>query len=126
MERQGLAPKKSVAYFEYDFGRDGGAVGEIALRGNALPEGAVVDGGKIHVITPVTSTGAVTVELGIEDTDDVLESTLKAALILNAIIATEAATTAILATTAGAGVTMTVGVAAITAGKFVVALEYFA
>jgi hypothetical protein len=126
MERQGLNPAKPVAYFEYDFSRDGGAVGEIALRGNKLPKGAVVDGGKIHVITPVTSAAAVTVELGIEGTDDVLESTLKAALTQNAIIATEAATTPLLTTTAGAGVTMTIGVAAITAGKLIVALEYFA
>jgi hypothetical protein len=34
------------------------------------------------------------------------------------------AATAILTSTSGAGVTLTIGVAAITAGKFTVALEY--
>lgn len=128
MERRGLEPCKRVAYFEYDFAKDGGAVGTIALRGPKLPSAAVITDGKIHVITAVTSSGAVTMTLGIETAVDVLASTLKGAMTLNAIldvVPERTAATSILTTTTGAGVTMTVGVAAITAGKFIVALEYF-
>jgi len=128
MARRGLEPAKSVAYLEYDFALDGGAVGTIALRGDKLPKGAVVTDGKLHVLTAVTSGGAVTMTLGIETAVDVLASTLKGAMTLAAIldvVPVRTAATSILTTTDGAGVTMTVGVAAITAGKFVVALEYF-
>jgi hypothetical protein len=127
MERKGLAPGKQVAYFEYDFAKDGGAIGTVALRGNKLPSGAIITSGMIHVITAVTSGAAVTVELGVETDDDVLASTLKADLDTGDLLDTVpvgTAATAILTTTAGAGVTMTIGVAAITAGKVVVALEY--
>ena len=127
MELKGLAPGKQVAYFEYDFAKDGGAIGAIALRGNKIPSGAIITSGMIHVITAVTSDGAVTVELGVEATDDVRASTLKAALTIGAmldVVPVGTAATAILTTTAGAGVTMTIGDAAITAGKVVVALEY--
>jgi hypothetical protein len=116
MKRQGLDPTKKVAYFEYDFGMDGGAVGTIALRGDRLPDDAVI-----------TSGGAPTVTLGVETAVDVLASTLKAALSLNALLDTVpagTAATAIRTTAAGKGITMTIGVAAITAGKFIVALEY--
>jgi hypothetical protein len=127
MERKGLAPGKQVAYWEYDFAKDGGAIGVITLRGSGLPAGAIITNGMIHVVTAVTSGGDVTVELGVETDDDVLGSTLKANLDTGDLLDTVpvgTAATAILTTTAGAGVTMTIGVAAITAGKFVVALEY--
>lgn len=127
MKRQGLDPSKKVAYFEYDFALDGGAVGTIALRGDRLPNDAVVTSGMIHVNTAVTSGGAPTTTLGVETAVDVLASTLKAALALNALLDTVpagTAATAIRTTTAGKGITMTIGVAALTAGKFTVALEY--
>jgi hypothetical protein len=127
MDRQGLEPCKRVAYYEYDYARDGGAIGTVVLRGPKLPAGAVVTDGKIHVKTAVTSSGAVTMTLGILTAVDVLASTLKGAMTLDAIldvVPVRTAATSILAT-AGAGVTLTIGVAAITAGKFIVALEYF-
>ncbi len=129
MKRQGLNPAKPVAYFEYDFSRDGGAVGEIALRGNSLPDGARVTSGLIEVEAAITSDGAVTVELGVEATADVLASTLKAALTKGTLLDTvpnHTAAKVIKVDSAGAGVVMTVGVAAITAGKLIVALEYYA
>jgi hypothetical protein len=127
MNRKGLDPTKKVAYFEYDFALDGGAVGTIALRGDRLPNSAVITSGMIHVNTAVTSGGAVTTTLGVETAVDVLASTLKAALTLDALLDTVpvgTAATAIRTTAAGRGVTMTIGVATITAGKFTVALEY--
>ena len=127
MKRQGLDPTKKVAYFEYDFGMDGGAVGTIAMRGDRLPDDAVITSGMIHVKEAVTSGGAPTVTLGVETAVDVLASTLKAALALNALLDTVpvgTAATAIRTTAAGKGITMTIGVDALTAGKFIVALEY--
>jgi len=127
MKRQGLDPTKKVAYFEYDFAKDGGAIGAIALRGDRLPNDAVITSGMIHVNAAVTSGGAVTVTLGVETAVDVLASTLKAALTLNALLDTVpagTAATAVRTTAAGRGLTMTIGVATITAGKITVALEY--
>ncbi len=127
MKRHGLEPVKRVAYFEYDFAMDGGAVGEIALRGDRMPNDAVITGGMIHVNTAVTSDGAVEVTLGVLTADDVLATTLKAALTLNALLDTVpagTAATAIRTTSGGLGLNMTIGVAAITAGKITVALEY--
>ncbi len=128
MERKGLAPGKQVAYWEYDFAKDGGAIGELTLRGNGLPEGAIITSGMIHVITAVTSLGAPTVEIGLDDdVDAVRASTLKAVLAIGAmldVVPVGTAATALLNEVAGAHLTMTIGVATITAGKFIVALEY--
>jgi len=129
MERQGIEPVKRVAYFEYDFAKDGGAIGDIELRGDALPEGAIVVDGLVHVKTACTSGGSATVALKLLSAADVMAATAVASLSLNAIIATKpvgTAASAILNTTAGIGLTATVAVAALTAGKIVVALEYFA
>ncbi len=127
MQRQGLEPAKRVAYFEYDFAKDGGAVGDIALRGDRLPNDAVITSGMIHVNTAVTSGGLATVALSVLAAEDVLAATAKASLTLNALLDTVpvgTAATAIRTTSAGLGVTMSIAVAALTAGKITVALEY--
>jgi len=127
MKRQGLEPSKRVAYFEYDFAVDGGAIGTVALRGDRLPLDAIVTSGMVHTNAAFTSSGAPTVTLGVETAVDVLASTLKGALTLNALLDTVpvgTAATSIRTTTVGKGITMTIGVAAITAGKLTVAMEY--
>ena len=127
MERRGLEPVKRVAYFEYDFARDGGAVGDIALRGDTIPAGAIVRNGVVHVITAVTSGGAATVALKLQTAGDVLAATAKASLSLAAVldvVPVDTAATSIL-TTSALQVVATVATAALTAGKIVVALEYF-
>jgi len=128
MKRQGLEPKKRVAYFEYDFAIDGGAVGDIALRGDRLPNDAVVDRGMIHVNTALTSGGSATIANKILSAGDVLAAAAVASFSANALLDTVpvgTAATSIRTTSAGLGVTMTVAVAALTAGKFTLALEYF-
>lgn len=128
MQRRGLEPAKQVAYFEYDFSRDGGAVGDIALRGDSIPSGAIVRNGVVHVLAAVTSGGAATVALKLKTAGDVLAATAKASLTLNAVldvVPVNTAATSILNTADGAQVVATVGAAALTAGKIVVALEYF-
>jgi len=128
MELQGLDPVKRVAYFEYDFAKDGGAVGDITLRGGSIPNGAIVRNGAVHVVTAVTSGGAATVALKLKAANDVLAATAKASLTLDAVldvVPVDTAATSILNATAGAKVVATVATAALTAGKFIVALEYF-
>ena len=128
MERKGLAPGKQVAYWEYDFAKDGGAIGVITMRGSGLPAGAIITNGMIHVVTAVTSGAATEVEIGLGAVDDSIRATtLKAAMTLNAlldVVPAGTAATAIRNTTAGAHLIMTIGAATITAGKIVVALEY--
>lgn len=128
MDRQGIEPVKRVAYFEYDFAIDGGAVGDISLRGDRLPNDAVVTGGMVHCKTAVTSDGAATVALRLLAAGDVLAATGKASFTTNALLNTVpdgTAAHALRATSGGLGVTMSVAVAALTAGKVIVALEYF-
>ncbi len=122
----GLENRKYVAYFGYDFAKDGGALGDITLRGGSLPSGAVVNNSVVDVQTALTSGGAATVAMKLKDAADV-----KAAAVLTSYTAgvkagvpNGVATNAI-KTTASGGVVMSIAVAALTAGKMVVALEYF-
>jgi len=128
MIRKGLEPVKKVAYFEYDFSRDGGAVGAIALRGDSLPAGAIVTTGKVHINTAVTSDGSATLALKIVGAADVLTATAVGSFSSNALLDTvpvNTAATSIKVATTGTGMTLTVAVAALTAGKFTVAMEYY-
>lgn len=66
-----LHPRLLGVVFDYDFARDGGAVGDIFLRrGGSLPARAIVFGGWVEGITALTSGGAATVGLGVEATND--------------------------------------------------------
>jgi len=126
MDRQGLEPGKRVFYYEYDFAKDGGAAGDITLRGPGMPEGFIVTDGKIHVKTAITSGGAATGALKLVSAEDVLDATGKADFSLNAIldvVPVRTAATAVRITTAGTKPVLTVAVAALTAGKFILALE---
>lgn len=126
MGTQGLENAKKVKYWEYDFSKEGGAVGDITLRGGYLPAGAIVTSGVVHVQTAVTSGGAATVALKLASAGDVLAATAKGSLTANALIDTVPDGTAanMIRLTANAQLTATVAVAALTAGKIVVALEY--
>ncbi len=127
MKRLGLCPEKRVAYFEYDFAVDGGAIGTIALRGDKLPNDAVITSGMIQSNTALTSGGAATVTMGVETAVDVLASTAYTAFTANALkdtVPVGTAATSIRTTTGGKGVNMAIGAAALTGGKITVALEY--
>jgi hypothetical protein len=127
MERRGLEPTKRVAYFEYDFSVDGGAIGDIPLRGDSLPEGAVVTGGMVHVKTTCTGGASATVSLKVESAADVMAATAMAGMVTNALLDVEpdgTAAHAIRTTQNGRQVVATITTAALIAGKFVVALEY--
>ena len=125
--RGGLENNKQVGYWEYDFSRDGGAIGTVTMFGPKLPVGAIVVDGLIKVETAVTSAGAPTVALHITTAEDVLAETLKGALTLNALIdaVPDAAASAVTVATAAKGVTLTIGTATLTAGKIVCMLDYY-
>lgn len=118
-------PKACVCL--YDFAVDGGAVGDIALRGDVLPSGAVIVDSLIRVETVLTSGGAATVAIKTEGTADVNA----ADAISGAPWSTTGAkrgdltsTTAPVTTTAVRTPTATVGTAALTAGKFTLVIWY--
>ena len=133
---EGTARLKSIVA-EYDFALDAGAIGALTLRaapapgdllGNEIPNGAVIEGGYIEVVTPLTSGGAATVSVDTEAAGDMLT----AAAVSGAPWSTggrksitpafTGATT--VKTTAKRNIAMTVAAATLTAGKFRVVLFY--
>lgn len=112
----------------YDFATDGGAVGAITLRGDKLPSGAVILSSVIKVDTAVTSGGAATVSIGTQAATDVrAAATLATAPALGSTGALNGAVTratAPVVCTADRDVVATVAVAALTAGRFSVLIEY--
>ena len=124
-----------TAIGEFDFAVDGGAVGTITLRaqptdatGNEIPAGSVITGGYIEVDTPFTSGGAATVSAGSEAAAD-----LQAAAAVSgapwsstgrkSIVPAGTGATSV-KTTAKRALTLTVAVAALTAGKGRVVVFY--
>lgn len=127
MVPSGLENTKKMAYVEYDFALDGGAIGDITLRGSVLPAGAFIVGGWIDVITALTSSGAATAALKSVAAGDLLPATGKASFEANAKIGLATFINGgmlVGPTTAYTQIKMTVAAAALTAGKFVAAVEY--
>lgn len=116
---------------EYDFAKDGGAIGTITMRslgemGSAVPSGAIVKSGFIQVLTAVTGAGA-SVALQMESAGDLTA----AAAISGApwsttgfkVIIPQGAASAIL-TTAERPLKMVISAAVLTAGKFRLYVDY--
>ncbi len=117
-----------IARATYDFAISGGAVGNIALD-VTIPSGAIVTGGKVQVITPLTSGGAGTAAIQVQSAGDVVAAAVVSGAPWSTagvkdVVPVETAATSIL-TTASRTVTLVVGTAALTAGKFVVWLRYY-
>lgn len=122
-----LEGRLGCAVFKYDFAKHGGVVGAITVTPKLLPKGAIVWGpGIIHVITAVTSAGAATMQIMAVGADDILASTGKASLTLNALLDTVCVGTAATAIrcTVATQLTFTVGTADLTAGVIAVALPW--
>ena len=111
--------------FEYSFAKEGGAIGDITLRGPAIPPNALIIGGIIDVENAVTAGGAATIALRIEGAADLLAAAAIAGFTANAQLATvpvfTAATTKRVTATAKK-VVATVAAFQLTAGKFTVNL----
>lgn len=124
----GLENNLKVATWEYDFAKDGGAIGDIAMRGPKLPVGAIVLGAYIDVETAPLSADAATIALKITGAADVLVATAIATFALDALLigVPDLATVAdaIRVATAAKGVTMSIADFALTAGKFNVSCQF--
>ena len=116
-----------VARADYDFSVDGGAVGDITLRGDTIPSGAVVVDALLHVETALTSGGAATVAIKTEGAADINAADAISGAPWSTTGAKRGdftATTAPVKTTAARSITATVATAALTAGKFAVLVWY--
>lgn len=126
MQSVPLEPKLNSAYWQYDFAKHGGKVGDIVILPKALPKGCLAMHGMIFCNTQVTSGGAATIALRLVGSGDVLAATAISGFTANTAIGTK------LDFTAGNSInivqpielTMTVAVADLTAGKFVVAVQW--
>lgn len=117
--------KVKTAVALYDFATDGGAAGDISL-GTILPDNAIILNGRIDILTAMASAGgAGTIALKLAGANDILSAV--DADTLSGIVATvpvgSAATSFKL--TAAKTLTATVGTEALTAGKFMVFLDYY-
>lgn len=127
MDNAGLESSLNAAYYEYEYSKHGGAVGDITVYGDGIPSDAVIVGGLIRVTQAVTSAGAATVAVKAATAADILAATAKGSLTLNALLDTVpdmTAANAVRLTSAVNSLTFTVAVDALTAGKIVVALYY--
>lgn len=118
---------KRYARGYYDFATEGGAVGDITLRGDAVPSGAIVTDVLIHVDTVLTSGGSATVAIKLEGAADMNAADAISGAPWSTTGAKRGdldADTAPVKTTAQRSIVATVGTAALTAGKFSVIIEY--
>lgn len=121
------AGRVKYAVGRYDFATDGGAVGDITLRGDSIPSGAILVDALIHVDTVLTSSGAATVAVKVESAADVNVADAISGAPWSTTGAKRAdftATTAPIKTTASRSIVATVATAALTAGKFSVVVAY--
>ena len=119
--------RRRLAVCLYDFSVDGGAVGDIALRGDTIPSGAIITDVLINVDTALTSGGAATVALKAESAADLNSADAISGAPWSTTGAKRGdltATTAPVKTTAARTPTATVATAALTAGKFSVYVSY--
>lgn len=126
----GYAGRIKVAIAEYDFAKEGGAVGVISLRSDTIPSGAIILDSLLKVETALDSaTDAATISIGIEGAADIrAAATAATAPALDALGAKRSALldadAAPITTTAARTVKATVAVEDLTAGKFKVLLMY--
>lgn len=112
----------------YDFAVEGGATGDIVLRGDRVPSGAIVTEAIIVVDTVLTSAGAATVALKTEAAADINAAdaisgapwSTTGAKRADALVGADKG----IKTTAARTLSATVGTAALTAGKFSVVVSY--
>lgn len=111
----------------YDFATDGGLIGDIALRGEAIPLGAIVTDALLIVDTIPTGAGA-TIAVKVEGAADIQAAVAISGAPWSTTGAKRAsavtATSAVVTTTASRQPTITVGTANLTAGTFKLILKY--
>lgn len=116
-----------VAKASYDFAVDGGAVGDIALRGETIPSGVVITDCLIVVGTALDSGGSATVAVKAQSAADLNAADAFGGAPWSTTGAKRGdfdADTAPILTTAERTITATVATAALTAGVFDVYVTY--
>ena len=109
----------------YDFAVDGGAVSTITLP-LVIPDNAIITEAHVDVLTDPASGGSATIALGLNTTTDLLAATAIASVtgILNLLPGVADTPVAPLKLTAERQLQMTIGTAALTAGKVAIYLEW--
>jgi hypothetical protein len=121
---------KNVIRATYDFAVQGGAIGSVVLKdreGNdaKLPAKAIITRSFVDVITQPTSAGAATVAVHAESAADILGATAKASLPVGQLTGKQDNTVAnFVKTSVERKLKADIAVAALTAGKFHVFVEY--
>lgn len=117
----GLDPELEFAVSEYDFAKDGGAIGDITLRGSVIPKGAVIRDSFLFVETALTSDGLATIALKSEGAEDILAAEAVANFSASAVLqgVPDWATVAdAVVTTDDRSIVMSIATAALKTGKF--------
>lgn len=123
----GSAGRVRTAVANYSFATDGGAVGDITLRGDSIPSGAVIVDSLIRVTTAVTGEASATLAIKTEGAADINAADAVTGApwsTTGAKRGDHTATTAPILTTAARSIVATVGTAALTAGAFKVVVFY--
>ena len=122
-------PRLKMARGIYDFAVDGGAVSTIALMGGTLiPSGATILGGWLEISTALTSSGSATAAIQVEAANDIINAAAYSGapwstLGRKSVIPVFTGAT-LVRTTAVRDISLVIGTAALTAGKFSVVLVY--
>lgn len=127
-----LGAQTMQARATYDFAVKGGAASTIALWGDpSIPSGSTITGGYIEVLTQLTSGGAATIAVQVEGAGDIVPATAVASWTIGRkkIIpvlsgGNDLSASTDVRTTAKRDISVVIGTAALTAGKFVVVLFY--
>lgn len=129
--RPGGDARKRQAVYDYVFERDGGLVGTFLMRGPALPDNAVITDAYIDVITVPTSGGAATIGLGFASTTDINDEDAISGVPWSSTGQKDAdngpepgTEGGYIKLSAAAGLQITIGTAALTAGHFYVVVNY--
>lgn len=112
------------AKVSYDFATDGGPIGDTTLD-LVLPDNAIIYTGFVDVLTAPTSGGSATVALKIQGAGDLIAATAIASFTGQLNLVSDGAAANVVKLTAQRTATVTVAVAALTAGKFNLYLQYF-
>lgn len=123
----GTSGRVKVATGLYDFATDGGAVGDITLRGDTIPSGAILVNAVLDVDTALTSGGAATVAIKVESAADINAADAISGAPWSTATPKHADFTfasAPIVTTASRSIVATVATAALTAGAFKVYVFY--
>jgi len=121
----GLDAKRTLRA-TYNFAVNGGAIGSIPLSQVSLPAKAIITKVLVDVITAPTSGGSATVGLQILTADDLLAATAIASLTvgLHDGVPANTAATSIKNGSSALPINVEIATAALTAGEFVVFVEY--